>query len=183
MDTKRFADIERLTNDLIAKYNPTKLSPFPFNKILEDRKDLVIVELEFDRPGTSGAILFNKTAEKFFIIISPSKPSVTKYFTTAHELGHYFLHPEIIKDESILIDGDSTLDGQRALFMLDGSERNELEIEANNFAASLIMPTDLVTDAWNSLKDPVECAKIFNVSLSAMSLRLEKLSLIGNDNG
>jgi Zn-dependent peptidase ImmA (M78 family) len=40
------------------------------------------------------------------------------------------------------------------------------------------MPKDLVISAWSTLKNIEECAKIFNVSVSAMSIRLERLGLI-----
>ncbi|QQR82645.1 ImmA/IrrE family metallo-endopeptidase [Candidatus Campbellbacteria bacterium] len=165
--------------DLAAKYNPLGLSPFPYERITGDKGDLEIVLAEFDH-GISGAIIFLTTEEKFRIIVNKNKPATRQNFTIAHEIGHYFLHKDEIKtNDNLLVDiGENSLDGSNALFRLDAAATTKIETEANNFAAALIMPTKLVQDAWTTLKDVEECAKIFNVSISAMSIRLERLKLI-----
>ena len=171
-------EICNLAEDIASKYNPTGLSPFPYEKITEDNKDLEIVLANIEI-GISGAILFISEEERFRIIINKNKPETRQNFTIAHEIGHYFLHKDKIKtNENLLVDGESSLDGSSILFRLDATETTQVETEANNFAASLIMPTKLVQDAWLSLKNIEECAKIFNVSVSAMSIRLERLKLI-----
>jgi Zn-dependent peptidase ImmA (M78 family) len=78
----------------------------------------------------------------------------------------------------MIIDGDNTLDTQNMLFRLDKSTSTQIEIEANNFAAALIMPASLVQKAWQKIGSVEECARIFHVSLSAMSIRLESLHLV-----
>ena len=64
------------------------------------------------------------------------------------------------------------------MFRSDNAPTTEMEIEANRFAASLIMPEKWVLKAWSELENVVECAKVFNVSVSAMSIRLERLGLL-----
>lgn len=158
------------------KYNPEGLSPFPFQKITDSCKDLQIAV--FDLPeGLSGAIVFDKDTKIFNILVDRTKPETRQYFTIAHELGHYFLHKERIRAEEALIDNDNTLES-RALFRLDDQEHSHIETEANNFAAELIMPRELVERAWNTFHSVEDCARIFNVSIVAMSIRLEKLHLI-----
>lgn len=162
--------------EIAQKYNPEGLSPFPYEKIQEDHTDLSIFITKLP-PGISGAISFAKDFEKFSIIINDEKPQTRQNFTIAHELGHYFLHQDIIKSEAVLVDGDGFLDGSNVLYRLDNAAQNILETEANNFAASLIMPTKLVLRAWNTIKSIEELAKLFNVSTIAMSIRLERLGL------
>ncbi len=172
-----YEDITKKAEELAEKYNPNNLSPFPYQNILEDRKDLKINLVNLP-DGVSGAIDFNSEKSIFNIYVSPNKPQTRQHFTIAHELGHYFLHFEVIKGEKIIIDGEHQLDGENMLFRLDNAVATKIEIEANNFAASLIMPHDLVLSAWKNLENIEECAKIFNVSTAAMSIRLEKLGLL-----
>lgn len=167
-----------LAEDIASKYNPSGLSPFPYEKITDENKDLEIVSAEINQ-GISGAIIFLDKEKVFRIIVNKNKPQTRQNFTIAHEIGHYFLHKDKIKtNDNLLVDGENSLDGSGALFRLDVAEMTQIETEANNFAAALIMPTKLVQDAWLSIKNIEECANIFNVSVSAMSIRLERLKLI-----
>ncbi len=169
-------EIKRKAEEVIREYNPEKLSPFPYEKI---EQKCANVKFHFREllEGASGAISYDKEKESFSIFINFNKPKTRQHFTIAHELGHYFLHSDIIKTEELLIDEESFLDGNRVLFRLDKADRNDIETQANNFAAILIMPEDLVYKAWEELGSVEECAKVFNVSISAMSIRLERLGL------
>ena len=173
MELKECSD---LAEKIRTEYNPQNLSPFPYQNIEQDKKDLRILFVELPE-GVSGAITYDKESLEFFILINKNKPSTRQNFTIAHELGHYFLHQDIIKTDETIIDGDGTLEG-RALFRLDDAKSTLLEIQANNFAASLIMPKSEVIRAWEELKAIEECAKVFSVSALAMTIRLTKLGLI-----
>lgn len=162
--------------ELAQRYNPQGLSPFPYKGIQEDKKDFAIFSVDA-ADEISGAISYIKDEQIFKIIININKSKTRQNFTIAHELGHYFLHPDVIKGEDVLIDGEGFLDGSTILYRLDNPTRNILETEANNFAASLLMPTTLVIRAWNTMKDIGELAKLFSVSPTAMSIRLERLGL------
>ncbi len=168
-----------LAEKIITDYNPDGLSPFPYENIEADKKNLKIVLIEMDQEDNniSGAITYNKNDAEFTIIININKPQTRQHFTIAHELGHYFLHQNLITEEEPIVDDDATLEG-RTLFRLDDQVATSIEIEANNFAAALIMPENQVAKAWKELKNIEECAKIFNVSVLAMTIRLTKLELI-----
>lgn len=96
-------------------------------------------------------------------------------FTMAHELGHWFYHAHLMGDG---IDDSrayrSTPDGRFFNARIGPSE----ETDANRFAASIIMPTDLIREWWEKLQDPAEMAKTFQVSTKAMEIRLRGLGLI-----
>lgn len=87
-------------------------------------------------------------------------------FTLAHELGHYALqHGEKTDNKNTLYrNGDSNPD----------------EIEANAFAAELLMPEGVVKYliADKGLTDISELAQYFSVSEQAMEIRLRKLGWI-----
>ena len=164
--------------EIVKIYNPEGFSPFPYENIQKDKEDLNIFLTNFENDEVSGVILYKE--EKFNILINKSKAKTRQHFTIAHELGHYFLHSDIIKSEEIIVDGDNFLDGNQILYRLDKTKRNEIETEANNFAASLIMPEELVRKAWSTVGGVEECAKIFQVSILAMSIRLDRLGLLSN---
>ena len=98
-------------------------------------------------------------------------------FSIAHELGHFDLHS-----------GDTYIDrGYRVHFrdLESGSGTKREEMEANAFAAALLMPAKLVRDAFE--KQPFELAedddlemlaRKFRVSTQAMTYRLMKLRII-----
>lgn len=174
------ADCISKAEEIRREYNPKDLSPFPYKNIEERNTNLKIYITPFHDGivDISGATLYNKETKLFTISINKTKAETRQHFTLAHELGHYFLHEEILKEDEIIVDEDRNLDGNRMLLRRDNAEYDRIEAEANNFAASLIMPEELVKGAWGKLKSVEECAKVFNVSVSAMSIRLEKLKLL-----
>ena len=99
-------------------------------------------------------------------------------FTIAHELGHYFLHTDILR-QGAHVDTVVTMlqrDQGTALGTMN------IEIEANQFAAELLMPRHLIDDYLNTegrgstaqSDDTVieSIAKAFKVSTTAMAIRL-----------
>lgn len=99
--------------------------------------------------------------DAIFIIYNDERPTVRKRFSVVHELGHLYMGH------------------------LHGNSSNDLntdnfdEIEANAFAAQLLMPpTFLRKDIKAGMKDPQQLAKKYNVSLDAMWLQLRNSGFI-----
>jgi Zn-dependent peptidase ImmA (M78 family) len=168
--------IRALAEEYALKYNPDNVAPFPYENIVADHPDLKIYFTALDDDDISGATLYKDS--EYSILINTNKPATRQHFTLGHELGHYFLHQDLLHQESAIVDGDAYLDGPTILYRLDDVGVKQLETEANNFAASLIMPADLVRRAWEAAADIEECARIFNVSPIAMTIRLMRLGLI-----
>lgn len=99
-------------------------------------------------------------------------------FTIAHELGHYVLHRDI---DDLFI--DSKLIYYRDKSSSDGVQQRE--IEANSFAAEVLMPATLIRKYLKE-KEPdlsneftmQRMASAFNVSEQALTIRLTRLSLL-----
>ena len=100
-------------------------------------------------------------------------------FTIAHELGHWFLHP----GRPYTVDSTIRVNRRDDLSSL-ATDREE--IEANAFAASILMPEDLVQaaaqivgsiGARTAKEAIVRLANRFEVSEDAMSFRLHNLGL------
>jgi Zn-dependent peptidase ImmA (M78 family) len=109
------------------------------------------------------------------LLVNESDPPYRKRFTIAHELGHHFLH--------LMSDGDF-VDTKIDLFRDTEStgeessiEQRRPEIQANQFASALLMPPELVREAFKNTHDLSELARIFNVSEAAMGFRLSRLGL------
>lgn len=107
---------------------------------------------------------------RFSIRINASDPKTRKRFTLAHELGHYMLHRHLIGDG---------LDDDRAYRSTEAGKYHNTHIgpreetEANRFAASLLMPRDLIKRHRDDLHDDTEkMADLFQVSRQSMSIRL-----------
>ena len=99
-------------------------------------------------------------------------------FTVAHELGHFFLHDktEVHVDQFVV--------RLRNTASATGEDRDE--IEANRFAAELLMPVRMVSEEISRLqihdfsddRAMTQLAKQFQVSVQAMSHRLTGLGYI-----
>lgn len=96
-------------------------------------------------------------------------------FTLAHECGHLFLHAH--EGDRLWID--------KTLFFRDGSNTGDhfSEIQANQFAAGLLMPEQLLRESLGEEGpvndfDVVRLAFRFQVSERAMTVRLVSLGLL-----
>lgn len=95
-------------------------------------------------------------------------------FSIAHEIGHYVLH----KPNGIHVDKQTFYRNSKSSEGLD-----EIEIDANRFAAEILMPTELVNfhlnkyiDVIDSNEDVVyELSKLFLVSTTSISFHLVNL--------
>ena len=126
--------------------------------------------------GVSGVLVIDK--DKSVIGYNPSEHPHRQRFTVAHEFGHYVLHR---KHSELFVDKE------KVLFRNQDSATGEFkrEREANNFAAAMLMPKYLLeneakkrdTDFFDeaSISD---LAKLFNVSVQAMTIRLTKLNML-----
>jgi len=141
------------------------LETAPVN-VAEAAKRLGLAVFERDlAKGVSGVLLHDATYEtpsKFVILVDDSESYVRQRFTAAHEIGHFVLHKDQIKNgvtDNYLLrsDGFSTLSEQ----------------QANRFAADLLMPFPLVEKLINSgIKDLPALARELQVSEIAMAIRL-----------
>lgn len=123
-------------------------------------------------PEQSGRIFYN---DPFCTVtINANEGPQRKRFTAAHELGHYLLHRD-------LLDGEKHLD---RLFSNGGRDNPygpltpHHEIQANKFAADLLMPAGVLRSKYDQGRDNVqELAEMCGVSNLAMVIRLKSLGI------
>jgi len=136
--------------------------PINIAKILE-KLGLSLALTGFKDPGVSGA--FDKKTQTIYLSKNDSKKR--QAFTIAHEIGHIILGHKKKVDLFYRTQADS----------FDGQSQEE-EKQANYFAASLLMPKELVEKFWETHHDIELLAAYFGVSRTAAYWRLKELSLI-----
>ncbi len=167
----RYNLIDRKIEKLILKHPELQKAPVRLEKLLKRLKiDLVEKHLS----SMSGAAIIKDS--KKIISINKSESDVRKRFTMAHELGHILLH----YDQELNIDLKPIRLNRDSNSTTGESWR---EVEANYFAASILMPANLVEQYYGVFVKKYEdddelltaMAKKFDVSVQAMGIRLAKL--------
>lgn len=157
--------IESLAGDVLTETfgNIDNLSlPVNLEKIAV--KNNLSIELgHFKDHNVSGA--YDKAARKIYVADDESYQR--QAITIGHELGHYFLHEDL--DNDVML---------RKYSLDPGDQKEPREMEANKFAAALLMPPQLVTRYWNTPSNVADIAQIFGVSQTAASWRLHNLGLL-----
>ena len=133
---------------------------------------------QFRDPNVSGVLRRDAAGARPQILVNRSDSPVRQRYTVAHELGHAILHKD---EESDFVDRERDLS---ALFRLcdepvqeQEQERRRREIQANMFAANLLMPRELVQQVLSDTEDIGDIARIFQVSRAAVGYRIANLGL------
>ncbi|QJD77123.1 ImmA/IrrE family metallo-endopeptidase [Spirosoma rhododendri] len=192
MNLKRQKQIESAAKALLQKtgHYPTNFYELPSDKqgidvkTVAEKIGIEVREYDFGE-DVSGVLL--QLNGKVQIGYAPENRTGKKRqrFTIAHEIGHYVLEHQ---RKGVFID---TPEKYFALYRNANSSTGEdmQEREANAFAASLLMPLDLVREGVThymssdiTRKQDFELvpnlASDFNVSNIAMSIRLTNLNLL-----
>ena len=168
-----FDDIERLTRKTLIK---TRALRIPVDVALVAHRLGLHVE-QADLPAEVSGFLTLR-GKRGTIVYNETHPRVRQRFTIAHEIGHYVMH----RDQS-----DLFIDKRYPLWLRDTNastgERLQ-EIQANHFAATLLMPRTAVEEAYSGLEYDLdlddedrldELARSFAVSNQALSIRLSRV--------
>jgi Zn-dependent peptidase ImmA (M78 family) len=128
----------------------------------------------------SGLLIRTSTGAQ--ICVEESHAEVRRRFTIAHEIGHHVLRHQFEAGAHVHIDRGNYI-SQRGVRASEGVDPKE--IEANQFAACLLMPTRILRTeverrgAGTIFDGDVEMlAKLFRVSEQAMTIRLTTLGLL-----
>lgn len=114
---------------------------------------------------------FIKDGVSVIVVNSGHHPNRQR-FTIAHELGHHILHADYLRDnvhvDKVIFRNSKSSDGTQIK-----------EIEANAFAAELLMPASKLKQYvhldFNDEAMIAAIARVFRVSTAAMSIRLGNL--------
>lgn len=123
-----------------------------------------------DLPSSISGYL-RKIDNKWIIGVNINHHKKRQRFTIAHEFAHYILHRR---------DGGYFEDTTFFRHENDSS----LEYKANEFAAEILMPPDLISTAFdNGIKRIIDLADSFSVSVQAIKFRAKDLGYGIKSNG
>jgi len=165
---------EDRANSLLQKFGVAE-PPIPVDELAESIGAL-IVRNNFDG-SESGFTL--RDGKRIIIGINTRTSRKRQRFSIAHEIGHVILHPlnTLIVDHSVRVDWRDDVSSLGT---------NRQEIDANAFAAALLMPQKMIIDrikgsaSQASSRDVLisELAGVFDVSTDAMGFRLINLGIL-----
>ncbi len=132
-------------------------------------------------PGVSGLLV--SSPDTAHILVQGSDPPHRQRFTIAHEIGHFVLRHQFEEGKHVHVDRGNFI-SQRGPQASTGIDPKE--VEANQFAACLLMPSKRLTKAAARVAEGgplfddhvTRLAEEFNVSEQAMTIRLTKLDLL-----
>lgn len=133
-----------------------KLSVSAYNALFKEKLD--------------GMIL--KEGSKFTIYVNKLDPETRKRFTLAHELGHFISHMFKSYSHSKLEQGSI----EDPAYMARSENKDCAELEADEIAGHLLMPEKFIKILLEQKKNEFEMARIFNVSVEALKIRLRNLN-------
>lgn len=177
-------NISLLANQLLEKHG-FKSSPIKPSRLAEIM-GITVFEKDFT-DDVSGALTFKD--DKPIILFNKNHSINRQRFTIAHEIGHYILkHGRdglfIDKQKHFILRNADSATGEK-----------RQEVEANAFAAALLMPEKMVIKEFNKLVNKngldlyeeednedipfiKDLAKKFEVSQKAMTFRIANLRLL-----
>lgn len=158
--------IESITENILASQN-IKESPVPV-ELIANQNNIQISRA----PNKDFSGLLIRKEDKSLIGVNNNESPKRQRFTIAHELGHYFLHP----NKNAFVD---YRDNQKNI------KRGIKEIQANIFAAALLMPKTFLEKDYKEISkkglfeedDLKFLADKYQVSEDAMKIRLINLQL------
>ena len=169
-------DIEVLTAELLSKAQ-VQYPPVPIEEIAVSQGAL-LARHHFS--GTESGFALRQDG-RWIIGVNTATSQRRQRFSIAHELGHLLLHPgkPLIVDHSVLISKRDNL---------SSTGTDPEEIEANRFAANILMPHEMILHQlqqdmpiykFDSRDELIaHMARAFDVSTEAMGYRLINLNIM-----
>lgn len=174
-----FQNIDSEVNTILSKLADLTL---PI-KVDDIARSLGLRVLPYPLDNNVSGLLVIEENGKGIIGYNQSESRVRRRFTIAHELGHFILHGN---KHHLFVDKEfKEVRFNRSHESAKDSSKRKFEIEANAFAASILMPETFLRKEFEKIKidlghedGMLELAKKFDVSVTAMYIRLTNLELI-----
>jgi len=169
------ADAQSLLSDFSGKFYQLAKPPIPVDEIAELHLQLILefkdMKEIFPFADIHGAIWFDRSLIGIDTSLDPSiNPLMLgRYrFTLAHEIGHWRLHRKYFKTsphEHVPYDGKLPTPDVICRSM---EKRQRVEWQADQVAAYLLMPRDMLLEAWQELRgndmQPIKLGEIHELT-------------------
>jgi Zn-dependent peptidase ImmA (M78 family) len=143
---------------------------------LAKKLSLSIFDATFADPDLSGAIYRDEQTGNFNIYANERHPITRKRFTIAHEVGHYISAICGSHSKDQLLKSGEGLEDYAVSYRYDGI-KSEVEIEANQIAAEMLMPQEWVKKLVREGMSIEQMAQMFFVSEQAISIRVNSFGI------
>jgi Zn-dependent peptidase ImmA (M78 family) len=174
-------------NEILRKSGTPRMSngvAIDVERILEQHCGFEVMHIENLNPGGRAALgLF--IPDHDIVMVEATSIEPRKRFTMAHELGHAELEYDFGPAESLFDLGETgmfecTADDEDLKKMDEhrAGRRRRKEIRANQFAANLLMPDELVREVWRDWRNASRVAQALCVSNEAIRYRLHELRIL-----
>ena len=173
-DQMALSKIIQKARDVLDTHNQNRL---PVDLDLIAHENGIKITYEKMSENASALLIFDGS-EQAKIVVNQDHHEHRQRFSIAHEMGHFFLDHKLnhhVYEQSFFFRKKGDHDGD--------DKENNLELEANNFASELLMPSPVLEKCLQQYKKISEeealtqkLAKKFKVSTIAMQLRLQRYS-------
>lgn len=163
-----FQSIKEKVDEILIEFDMYKKVPVDVLKICKI-KDIDVKIVKFKDESICAAIHKSKDAQgesKYTIYIKYTQSPLEQRVSIAHELGHYYLHKEILEKE-MLVD----------MYKKFSSKEEKEEVEADYFSRCILLEEDAVTTLFNEIGNVNDLANVFKVPVEFIEKRLKELNL------
>lgn len=179
--TSTYTNASELLKAFSDKVKTNIRAPIDVDSIAKFLRIEVNYDPSLESMDAIGQICFDDGSPVIKLNPMQNKYESRRRFTLAHELGHFCLHREA--NTSGFIDSQKTMSRTASYW-------DQYESEANNFAAQLLMPKDLIIEEGRLIiqeySDDSISAKLFiekisekfQVSNKAMEYRLKNIGIL-----
>ena len=150
------AELEREALKFLSKHHPSGCIPIPIEEIIEFQLDINIVP---------AANMMNSIGVDAFTSHDISQINIDREqlekrpnragFTLAHEVGHIVLHKDFIESQRF----KTEIDWRK--FVLNDLHRDPMEVQANMFAALVLIPSNQLEVEFANEKKKLSVHKLF----------------------
>lgn len=171
--TPRYALARRRAQELLARAG-VSCTPVNVYDIARRVLGAEIREEHYTGQGQLSGMAYRRDGAPDLIGVNESHSEARKRFTIAHEIGHLVMHA----DRSFHVDQQLWLRNEKS-----SAADDACEIEANQFASELLMPSAILSadlERGVDIEDEAEVkclAEKYGVSVQAMNFRLARWSM------
>lgn len=156
----------RTPEELIDELKALSYAPFPID--LEAIYKLYNIEIIYEAMDKEISGILEKRRSGWIVFVNQWHHLHRQRFTLAHELAHFFLHRNIMQKFTDV-----------SYFSRTNEKRSKMEIEADQFAANLLMPKEIFIEQIESGNNSISnLSDIFKVSMLAVKFRAKNLGYI-----
>ena len=187
-----YLEIEKEADAFLARHNAKGTIPVPIDEIIEfDLNISIITKKELFSRESIDAFLTSDMEELHIDHDYYMDETNRGRFTLAHEVGHFILHKQYVT-------AVNSLEQWKEVMLGEGTGRDYLETQADNFAGCVLMPREQILKEFGAQKEKTRktfeqqglqmpedevlipfvansIARVFQVSQKATQIRLERI--------